>query len=281
MSNNDVGTLNEIWQQVRDQLRIRASIQIQNRLQDTTVVMREEDRFVVQAESARWLTDRALHVINKTLQSVTGEPGLYVEFTRPLTPNDKPIAAREDDEIIIELKNTDPLRWGYVQVPNYGWRFWQPLLGPGAFNLWGTLVGCHHGVVEFGHAWPTISMLSLLTTQSARNRRLLLGRTEKDENGQERLKTPGYLHLLMQEGLADYTTTGSGRHLRYHFAVSRELRLLTPQQVDDLPLGLRDEPILQRLHQKELERHSDVIDIEKWRNIKTRSLASVGSPLIR
>ena len=148
--------------------------------------------------------------------------------------------------------DSDPagLALGFVMVPHYAQYFWRPYLGLAAFALWETLLSFCYGKKDT--AWPSVSRLSRVLTNSDNSRHVVRGRIRRD-HGRERF-VPGALQVLEREGLVRVTGADdrggadAGRGAAYVFRVRKSLPLLRPEQVSRLS------PSLQRDHARYLAR---------------------------
>ena len=154
------------------------------------------------------------------------------------------------------------LAMGFTMVPHYAQYFWRPYLGMAAFALWQMLVSFCYGTKDT--AWPSISRLSRMLTNSDNSRHVVRGRVRRD-HGRERF-VPGALQVLERERLVrvlgaednhgPHATRGShatrgpdaSRGATYVFRVRKSLPLLRPEQVARLS------PSLQRDHVRFLSR---------------------------
>nr|MBC7245518.1 hypothetical protein [Chloroflexota bacterium] len=143
----------------------------------------------------------------------------------------------------------DPAQHGYTIVSNYALYFWRPYLGNTAFALWELLLSFCYG--ERDIAYPSISRLARILTNSDHNRAVVTGRRKSDakgSNGQDS-RYAGALETLRREGLVQVSRYGDGPTASYTFRVCKSLPLLRPEQVAHLS------PSLQRDHANWLERH--------------------------
>jgi hypothetical protein len=139
----------------------------------------------------------------------------------------------------------DPAQQGYTLLHNYALYFWRPYLGNTAFALWELLVSfCYR---ESDSAYPSISRLARMLTNSDHSRAVVTGRRRRKRAGQPRYL--GALGVLRRELLVQVTTRGEGRAVRYTFRVRKQLPLLRPHQVARLS------PCLQRDHAAWLQRY--------------------------
>lgn len=166
--------------------------------------------------------------------------------------------------------DSDPagLSMGFVMIPHYAQYFWRPYLGLAAFALWEMLLSFCYGSKDT--AWPSVSRLSRMLTNSDNSRHVVRGRVRRD-HGRERF-VPGALQVLEREGLVRVQGADASRGARvsrgaresrgarvshgaqvshgatYIFRVRKSLPLLRPEQVSRLS------PSLQRDHARFLAR---------------------------
>ncbi len=148
--------------------------------------------------------------------------------------------------------DSDPagLAMGFTMVPHYAQYFWRPYLGMAAFAIWQMLVSFCYGSKDT--AWPSISRLSRMLTNSDNSRHVVRGRVRRD-HGHERF-VPGALQVLERERLVRVLGAESDRGAdarrgaTYIFRVRKSLPLLRPEQVARLS------PSLQRDHARFLAR---------------------------
>jgi len=148
--------------------------------------------------------------------------------------------------------DSDPagLSRGFVMIPHYAQYFWRPYLGLAAFALWEVLLSFCYGSKDT--AWPSVSRLSRVLTNSDNSRHVVRGRMRRD-HGRERF-VPGALQVLQRErivrvlGAEGNRGADSGRGATYVFRVRKSLPLLRPEQVSRLS------PSLQRDHARFLAR---------------------------
>ncbi|MBC7233926.1 MAG: hypothetical protein H5T68_11880 [Chloroflexi bacterium] len=143
----------------------------------------------------------------------------------------------------------DPAQCGYTVVSNYALYFWRPYLGNTAFALWELLLSFCYG--ERDIAYPSISRLARMLTNSDHNRAVVTGRRRraKDAGAASPSRHEGALDILHREGLVQVIRRGYGPTASYTFRVCKTLPLLRPEQVARLS------PSLQRDHANWLERH--------------------------
>jgi len=84
------------------------------------------------------------------------------------------------------------LSMGFVMIPHYAQYFWRPYLGLAAFALWQMLLSFCYGRKDT--AWPSVSRLSRMLTNSDNSRHVVRGRVRRD-HGRERF-VPGALQVL-------------------------------------------------------------------------------------
>jgi len=146
----------------------------------------------------------------------------------------------------------DPAQQGYTVVHNYALYFWRPYLGNTAFALWELLVSfCYR---ESETAYPSISRLARMLTNSDHSRAVVTGRHRR--RGKDQPRYPGALGVLRRERLVQVMARGEGRAVRYTFRVRKQLPLLRPHQVARLS------PRLQRDHVTWLQRYG--IDLQAY-----------------
>lgn len=159
----------------------------------------------------------------------------------------------------------DPAQYGYTVVSNYALYFWRPYLGNTAFALWELLLSFCYG--ERDIAYPSISRLARMLTNSDHSRAVVTGRRRAGRDGaaprgagSERnpSRCAGALDVLCREGLVEVTRRGHGPTASYTFRVRKTLPLLRPDQVARLS------PSLQRDHANWLERHRIVQAEGEW-----------------
>jgi len=143
-------------------------------------------------------------------------------------------------------EDSDPagLSMGFVMIPHYAQYFWRPYLGLAAFALWQMLLSFCYGSKDT--AWPSVSRLSRMLTNSDNSRHVVRGRVRRD-HGRERF-VPGALQVLERERLVRVLGAEGTRGATYIFRVRRSLPLLRPEQVARLS------PSLQRDHARFLAR---------------------------
>jgi len=161
-------------------------------------------------------------------------------------------------------EESDPagLSKGFVMVPHYAQYFWRPYLGLAAFALWEMLLSFCYGTKDT--AWPSVSRLSRMLTNSDNSRHVVRGRVRRD-HGRERF-VPGALQVLERERLVIVLVVNGNRvvegnrgttgrcgvqvsyNATYAFRVRKSLPLLRPEQVARLS------PSLQRDHARFLAR---------------------------
>ncbi|MGQ9494075.1 MAG: hypothetical protein ACUVR2_09970 [Anaerolineae bacterium] len=144
----------------------------------------------------------------------------------------------------------DPAQYGYTMVSNYALYFWRPYLGNAAFSLWELLLSFCYG--ERDIAYPSISRLARMLTNSDHNRAVVTGRRKPAARASGVSSTARYegaLDILCREGLVQVIRRGRGPTVSYTFRVCKVLPLLRPDQVARLS------PSLQRDHDNWLERH--------------------------
>lgn len=137
----------------------------------------------------------------------------------------------------------DPAHQGFTIVHNYALYFWRPYLGNTAFALWVLLVSFAFG--DDGIAYPSISRLARILSNSDNSRAIITGRRkERESRGYA-----GALALLRHERLVQTIARGHGPNVRYVFRVLKQLPLLRPEQVARLS------PRLQEDHANWLDRY--------------------------
>ena len=150
--------------------------------------------------------------------------------------------------IIVELREFDPLQRGFVQVPSYAIRFWQPYLGHRLFNLWLTLKS--YAVPGGGDDWPSVASLARICANG--NKQNLIGRPDREQ--------PGWFELLYREKVLWYTREGKN----YLFQVLNTLPLLTPHQLAKLPKASH------RAHDDFITKSK--LDLKAWRQLTLQDL---------
>jgi len=150
-----------------------------------------------------------------------------------------------------ELVNADPL-FSFITPSIYAMRFWQPLLGSGAYGLWLCLYSFAYEARIRQNHWPTIALLSEICANG--NRHQILGRNAQGGKN-PRPARPGWLRQLAAQKLIHVRTEGGGKQ-SYYFKILEKLPLLTNGQVSMLPDSI------QREHKRWLLVHS--IDFEEW-----------------
>lgn len=120
---------------------------------------------------------------------------------------------------------------GFVKVPRYALRFWQPILGKTAFSLWMALCE-HYYFVEEGEEWPDIK--TLIGEMGDNNRASILGR----EATATRQGTKGAITILEEHGFLRWRIeehpSGNPRLRTHHFdefVDEEDIKVLTPRQV--------------------------------------------------
>ena len=149
-------------------------------------------------------------------------------------------------------EDSDPagLSKGFIMIPHYAQYFWRPYLGLAAFALWEMLLSFCYGSKDI--AWPSVSRLSRMLTNSDNSRHVVRGRVRRD-HGRERF-VPGALQVLERERLVQVLGAENSRgaavgcSATYIFRVRKSLPLLRPEQVSTLS------PSLQRDHARFLAR---------------------------
>lgn len=180
-----------------------------------------------------WLQTNYKEVIEAALHDVTDR-----DFT--LIIGQASEEQMEDCGAVIRLVNFDPISRGFTMVPNYSIRFWQPYLGKGAFALWLTLRSFAYdaGVTK---CWPSIHTLAGTCFRGDRGQ--VRGRKRKDPATEKTQWHPGALQTLEDLKIVWWTRqqVKLGEHifLQYIFSVLDNLPLLTPSQVETLPINIQ------------------------------------------
>ena len=115
------------------------------------------------------------------------------------------------------------------QSREYVHMFWRPLLGAIAFDVWQTLMVLEDAGIWGDSRWVSLTIVS--QTLGVGDRYTLTGRA----GSATRPAQKGALERLVEAYLIAYETKGSGNGLRYRFDIRRELPMLMPAQVAQLP----------------------------------------------
>lgn len=186
------------------------------------------------------------------MKTLTG----YEERIQEENPNSQPSTTEKGTPFTVEEIPTDPTREGFVMIPNYFKDYWQALLGTDSAATFELLKRYCYGSKD--ECFPSIERMAAslkLDRHRITGRRRIIrrdGQVVKDYHEE------GTLDKLQKYGLLEIEKTGSGRRTRYHFKIVKDVPLLTPEQVAQLP------KILQESHQRLLGRCQ--VKSQKWVN---------------
>lgn len=234
---NQPEQIEKLWSDVLDDLQLTTTrATFETWLMKTQALGFESEKLVIGVPSIyaiEWLDNRLRKQIGRALKQhgypglfrfmVAGEFGDAVEALREVSSEEAAATAPGAalSEAMIELVEFDPARRGWMQLPAYAVQFWQPYLDDGPFNLWLTL----RSYGQQGGEWPSLQTLADVVARG--NRQLLTGRPDRERDG--------WLAVLESERLLWFRRRGN----RYVFRVLDNLPLLTPTQVQRLPMGRR------------------------------------------
>ena len=185
------------------------------------------------------------------------KPSAPITRTDP-APAQTPDAPSEPADVV-ELENYDPTERGWVKVPNYAIRFWQPYLTSFPFHLWVALRSFAFSAHRV--AWPSVETLADICVGGNRHR--ILGRAA--HKGCRR-PTVGALAVLEQHNIVHVLSRGEGRSTMYAYRVLDTLPLLTPTQVRTLSTRLQD------AHERFMRQAE--LDLAAWSQLTTPTFIS-------
>ncbi len=175
----------------------------------------------------------------------------------------------------------DPKTWGYTQVANYAYKFWQPVMNRQIRATFSVYLVVRSAYKSADGEWTTPKLWAIeeLARAAGCGRQSITGVSRRcaedaqgavlvhpeDLDGNQAEKAvwmayrPGALDVLHDYGLATVDIRGSGRHTTYWISVKVSLPLLSPGQAATLPASLQAE------HSKFLEEHD--IPAEDWKMV--------------
>lgn len=130
------------------------------------------------------------------------------------------------EEVNIFLVRNNPLT-PHIALTIYAQRFWRPVLGGLAFDLWLIL---RDYALEAEVTKEEASIAKIAATLAYGDRHTILGRGANGPNPAR----PGLIHSLIASGVVEHTKTGEGTATKHHFGVLEDLPLLTNDQIKQL-----------------------------------------------
>lgn len=219
-------------------------------LPNITFVDQAYGRELEQKQEAQWENINPYQLAQEVAASRPKSPPPPPPVTTSAPPPPPPPAVDTSGQVQVGLVSLDPTR-GYIPLPHYGIRFWQPLIGLQAFSLWQVLRSYGHFVKQGKMEWPTIELL--VDTLGQGSRHTILGRNASGNRPEQ----VGLVDELIKARLVRHWVTGEGRAVTHNFDVLDELPLLAPAQVRLLP------PRKQQEHQTFLQ-YFKAFSYESW-----------------
>ena len=283
-----------LWADVLFQLRLQMDSGVYNTWFSRSTGLDLSDNLltigVASAQAVHSITNRLQHVVDDAARRVYGRP-LRTTFTvvRPSKPNPapqarpqpkrdpapslepKPVAPVDSAEqaaarltqapatapSVVELVDFDPAERGWVKVPIYAIRFWQPYLTPTPYHLWEALRSFAFDARRL--AWPSVETLADICADGNRHR--ILGRAAYKGC---KSRTIGALEILVKHHIVRVVSRGEGRSTAYAYRVLITLPLLTPTQVGTLSNRL------QLAHERFIRQAN--LDLVAWGQLTAPSL---------
>ena len=167
-------------------------------------------------------------------------------------------------EIHLSSTVTDPTRYGYQVLYNYGSTYWRALLGNGAWGLYEVLRSfCHTGGEDASQFTVRVSITLLQEILGVKDRTVLIGRVKKANR--KTYTYPGWIEVLQTHGLLTAREIVVKKQMQYAFDVLLHPPQLTQEQVAQLPTRLQKKhtQLLERCQQASEKREGQ---IRKLRN---------------
>ena len=167
-------------------------------------------------------------------------------------------------EIQLSSTVTDPTRYGYQVLYNYGSTYWRALLGNGAWGLYEVLRSfCHTGGEDTSQFTVKVSITLLQEILGVKDRTVLIGRVKKTKG--KTYTYPGWTEVLQTHGLLTAREVIIKKQVQYAFDVLLHPTQLTDEQVSQLPVRL------QKKHAQLLDRCQQVSQKREGQIRKLRS----------
>jgi len=288
------------WKATLGELELQMSRStFQSWLADAVLLRVEDGRFVLgvrNEDAVDWLESRLKDTIARTLMAIYGQPVELVftvgegvskangrgpepppnweepaapkataQWQQPPPKRKKKPAANPDTGVEIKTASpTNPLK-GHIEVSHYAIRFYQPLLGRDAFDLWMIISSYAFEFNVLKKKPPTLKKLAAKLGYSHISP--LVGRAQNPPQY-------GLLNILRDYRICNHKIIGHGRGQRQLFDNLKEVDhapLLTRKQVERLSKEDQEE------HMAWLVLHS--VSIDAWLEDDRESLIEAGWPL--
>lgn len=213
------------------------------------------------APTCEWLQDRLLNTMRQQLVGITGKQTQIRIVIDNSPKHELPDELPDRPNNWLKFYEFDPMKRGFLQVPKYVERYWQPYLGPVAYATYRFLRTLDRQNDGWG-PWRKVSISRIADTVARGNRQAISGVQRRQANDTP-YHQPGALDRLSEAGIVRIKKVGKTR-ARCHISCLNSLPLLTPVQVAELS------DLLQWYHSEELKEAR--LEQEEWEQIKPDSL---------